>query len=646
MTGMKPEDIYNIAWMGDCAISPNGATVLYTLTRLDREDDDYRSAIWRVSSDGGSPMQFTAGAKRDSMPRWSPDGSQVAFASIRGEEKAQLYVMPASGGESRGLTDAPFGVGEPVWSPDGRSIAYVAQTGDLPDEDEKKAKPYRRIASMKYRINGEGFIYDRRRHIFVIGLEGGDGEQITDGDWDDGVPAWTPDSKTIVFASARHEGRDTDIHTDLWKIPASGGRPQRLTETSGGCSAPSVSPDGQTIAHVHTPQWPANGTLRAVSIDATGIATIDPSFDRTTGVGSAPGPVARPAWLPDGSLLSAAADRGRQALITAKPGEQTGWVTEGDQVISWYSVSADGARVAVVSSSVSEPSELSVIDLANGDEVRITRHNEAWIQDTAMTMAERLVVPTAEGVEVDCWIMKPAGLTEGRSYPVLLNVHGGPFGQYGETFFDEFQVLTAAGYGVVFCNPRGSAGQSTQFSRAVVGDMGGVDFHDVMTSFDAALAQMPWADQSRLGIIGGSYGGFMTSWAVGHTNRFAAACSERAVNDWYSMQGQSDIGSYFNPEYLGEAAKIQEDLDAVLGQSPLTYAKDIETPLLILHSENDLRCPIAQAEHLFVVLKQMGKDVEFVRFPDEDHELSRSGRPSHRVDRFDVILDYFDRKLG
>ena len=408
MTGMKPEDIYNIAWMGDCAISPNGATVLYTLTRLDREDDDYRSAIWRVSSDGGSPMQFTAGAKRDSMPRWSPDGSQVAFASIRGEEKAQLYVMPASGGESRGLTDAPFGVGEPVWSPDGRSIAYVAQTGDLPDEDEKKAKPYRRIASMKYRINGEGFIYDRRRHIFVIGLEGGDGEQITDGDWDDGVPAWTPDSKTIVFASARHEGRDTDIHTDLWKIPASGGRPQRLTETSGGCSAPSVSPDGQTIAHVHTPQWPANGTLRAVSIDATGIATIDPSFDRTTGVGSAPGPVARPAWLPDGSLLSAAADRGRQALITAKPGEQTGWVTEGDQVISWYSVSADGARVAVVSSSVSEPSELSVIDLANGDEVRITRHNEAWIQDTAMTMAERLVVPTAEGVEVDCWIMKPA----------------------------------------------------------------------------------------------------------------------------------------------------------------------------------------------------------------------------------------------
>jgi dipeptidyl aminopeptidase/acylaminoacyl peptidase len=228
---------------------------------------------------------------------------------------------------------------------------------------------------------------------------------------------------------------------------------------------------------------------------------------------------------------------------------------------------------------------------------------------------------------------------------VLLNVHGGPFGQYGETFFDEFQVYAGAGYGVVFCNPRGSSGQDTAFARALVGDMGGPDYRDVMAAFDAALERMPWADRSRLGIVGGSYGGFMTSWAIGHTTRFKAAISERAVNDWYSMQGASDIGSTFNRQYLGEAATIQDDLELLLRQSPLSYAKQIETPVLILHSEVDLRCPISQGEQLFVVLRQRGKDVEFVRFPDEDHELSRAGRPSHRVDRFEVILDYWGRKL-
>jgi dipeptidyl aminopeptidase/acylaminoacyl peptidase len=224
-------------------------------------------------------------------------------------------------------------------------------------------------------------------------------------------------------------------------------------------------------------------------------------------------------------------------------------------------------------------------------------------------------------------------------------VHGGPFGQFGENFFDEFQVYAAAGYGVVFCNPRGSSGQDTGFARAPVGDMGGPDYRDVMAAFDAALERAPWADRDRLGVMGGSYGGFMTTWIIGHTNRFKAAISERAVNDWYSMQGASDIGGTFNRQYLGADATIQDNVEAVLRQSPLTYAKNIETPVLILHSEVDLRCPISQAEQLFVVLKQRRRDVEFVRFPDEDHELSRSGRPSHRVDRFNVILDYWKRKL-
>jgi len=340
-----------------------------------------------------------------------------------------------------------------------------------------------------------------------------------------------------------------------------------------------------------------------------------------------------------------AQDRGTVSPIVGRWGEATRWVAAGPRAVAWYSVAADGNTVALVSGSTTRPAEVFVLDLEAGTERQLTDMNRPWRDEVELIPAEKMVVPTAEGVEVDCWVMKPADFAATRQYPVLLNVHGGPFGQYGETFFDEFQLFAGAGYGVVFCNPRGSSGQDTAFSRALVGDIGGPDYHDVMTAFEAALEQMPWADQARLGVTGGSYGGFMTSWIIGHTNRFKAACSERAVNDWYTMQGTSDIGSYFNRNYLGDAATIQEDLEAVLRQSPLTYAKHIETPVLILHSEDDLRCPISQGEQLWVVLKQRRKDVEFVRFPDENHELSRSGRPGHRVDRVGVLLEWFVRKL-
>jgi dipeptidyl aminopeptidase/acylaminoacyl peptidase len=275
----------------------------------------------------------------------------------------------------------------------------------------------------------------------------------------------------------------------------------------------------------------------------------------------------------------------------------------------------------------------------------LVRLNDAFASEVNLSSAEHFVVETAPGTEIDCWIMKPSGFESGKAYPLLLNVHGGPFTQYGETFFDEFQVYCGAGYGVVFCNPRGSSGQSSAFGQAVIGHMGEPDYHDVMTAFEAALTRTPWADQARLAVMGGSYGGFMTSWIIGHSRRFKAAISERAVNDWYSMQGASDIGGSFNESYLGPNAFIQGDLDAVLRQSPLTYAKDMHTPVLILHSEDDLRCPMVQGELLFVALKQLRRDVEFVRFPDENHELSRAGCPSHRKERFDVILEYLARKL-
>ena len=645
MRGMTPHDLYDLHWLGEADISPDGQRIALAVTNFDRETDGYRSAIWLVETAGGDPRQFTAGAKRDNSPRWSPDGCWLAFVSERGEDKPQLAIMPADGGESRLLTKLPLGAGVPAWSPDGSKIAFSAKTGEPPDPDPKKARPYRRITTMKYRLNGQGFIYDQRRHLFVFDIASGQCSQITDGDWDDTQPAWSPDGTHLAFVSARHENREFDSASDIWLVPAAGGEVRQVTQTSGARGAPAWSPDGKRIAHIHHPLWPSNGTLKTITVESGEEQDASGGIDREMGAGSLPGAVAQPAWLPGGGILTIAADRGEAAPWIGGSASGGRWIAKDASLATWYSVDRAGLRAAVVSSTQTSPAELSVVNLESGSARRLTNFNQGFSSSVSLQQAEKIVVPTATGTEVDCWVMKPAEFEQGNQYPLILNVHGGPFGQYGETFFDEFQIYSGAGYGVVFCNPRGSSGQDTDFARALVGDMGGPDYEDVIAAFDAALERAPWADRDRLAVMGGSYGGFMTTWIIGHTNRFKAAISERAVNDWYSMQGASDIGGTFNRQYLGEDAGIQDNLEALLRQSPITYAKNIETPVLILHSEVDLRCPISQAEQLFVILKQRRKDVEFVRFPDEDHELSRSGRPSHRVDRFTVILDYLARKL-
>jgi dipeptidyl aminopeptidase/acylaminoacyl peptidase len=380
---------------------------------------------------------------------------------------------------------------------------------------------------------------------------------------------------------------------------------------------------------------------------ATGgeLRPIDPAFDRHSGVGPSLSEAVPPAWLPDGSLVTAAQDRGAVGLVQAREGRPTRWLAPAPRVVHAHAVAPRAGRAALVVSTPTRPPEVALLDLASGRETAVTDLNAGWRAGVRLVVPERLAVTTAPDVDVDAWVMPPAALEPGRRYAVLLNIHGGPFSQYGEGFLDEFQVYTGGGYGVVYANPRGSSGRDTAFARALIGDLGGPDCHDVLAAFEAALARAPWADGTRLAVMGGSYGGFLTSWIVGHDHRFRAAISERAVNDWYSFLGTSDIGSYFAPEYLGPGALIHEDAGALLRQSPLTYARHVRTPLLILHSEDDLRCPIAQAELLWTVLRQAGKDAEFVRVPDETHELSRSGRPSHRVERFRVILDFLARRL-
>jgi dipeptidyl aminopeptidase/acylaminoacyl peptidase len=633
---MSPEDLYELRIVGDPRLSPDGRTVAYVLTSPDKDVNEYRSEIWIVPVDGSAqPRPFTAGGRRDASPRWSPDGTSLAFVSNRDSDHMQLYVIPASGGEARKLTDLGEDVEEPAWSPGGDRVAFSTRVPEITEADEHRRPPLR-ITRLRYKLDNKGWLAGRRQHVFVVAADGSSAPtQITGGDYEDESPAWSPDGDRIAFASARHDDWDIDTRSDIYVVGADGGTPERITALDGACGSPSWSPDGTRIAYLYTPGvWdePRHGRVAVVDVASGKRTMLTESLDRNC---SPYPPFREPIWMGE-QVLFAVEDHGNTHLYIA-PADGTvepSAVVRDEQRVTGYDL-VTGHSVHTATTYTSPP------ELFYGDR-QLTRHGSDFSQ--RLLPAERF--PAGD---VDAWIIRPAGFEAGKRYPALLNIHGGPFTQYGTGFFDEFQVYAGAGYVVLYANPRGSSGYAEEWGRAIRGPSGGigpgwgtVDYEDLMTVVDEALRRFDFIDPERLGVMGGSYGGFMTTWIVGHSNRFKAAISERAVNNWVSQWGSSDVGPFFKGEI---GSHIYEDFDAWVRMSPATYAKDISTPLLILHSENDLRCPIEQAEHLFHTLRMLRKEVEFIRFPAESHELSRSGAPVHRVMRLEVILDWFARRL-
>jgi dipeptidyl aminopeptidase/acylaminoacyl peptidase len=658
---MRPADIGALTAAGTPRVSPDGSLVAFVVTRVDMSDNRYRSQIWLAPADGSRPAEpFSAGDHADGRPTWSPDGRRLAFTSQRaksagGTTRTTVHSAPVlGGGETATIAASDESVRGLTWAPDGRHLAYVTRVRDARyDIDDPKRQPPRHITRFFSRLDDVGWTHDRPAHVHIVAADGSaEPVDVTPGEHQFGDPAWAPDGQALVFAGATHDTWDLDDAIDLflWRF---GDAPVPLTKQTGVYGHPAWSMDGSSVAFLgfdESRKLPQNSHVGVLDLASGTHRWLGASVDRSF----APhGEAREPVW--DGSaVLATVEDRGRTHLyrVPVEGHEPPELVIAGDRCVTGFDVA--GGTMAFAATTTARPAEIFV--WRDGTEIPLSHVTDSFVARAAPRAAERFTAASTGGAEVDVWVYLPSPDDEVDSasparHPALVNIHGGPFTQYGDRFFDEAQLQVSAGYAVIMCNPRGSSGREESWGRAINGradplgaggGWGSVDYEDVLAATDAALARYPSIDPGRVGVLGGSYGGYLTTWIVGHTDRFVAACSERAVNNMASEDYTSDISTFLSRQI---GTTWFDDPEEYRRLSPITYVRDITTPLLILHSEDDLRCPIEQAEQLFAALRLLGREVEFYRFPAEGHELSRSGSPVHRVQRAELILEFFGRYL-
>jgi len=658
---MTIEDALAIKLIGAPQFSPDGKHIAYTISEWDREENRRVSHIWLVSPDGGPTTKLTAGEKGETSPQWSPDGSYIAFLADR-DKGTQVWVIPVDGGEADKLTSEENDVQSFRWAPDGKLIAFVAR--DTPKDKAEREK--RKKDKFDAIVVDSDFSYS---HLWTIDFEAKDNgtrdkKRLTEGDFTVSDPQWSPDGASIAFVMSKDGAQESSFvdisdarHTDIYIVSTKGGLPRQLTTNPGPDANPQWSPDGKLIAYTSSAEqksWAAKSDVMVISPDGGAARNLTNDFFESANSGAS-----SMAWAPDGNTLYFSSGVGLYTHIfsVSAGGGEVAQVTRESRNYNSFDISVQPAaakapapnsqemthapiwKIAYTVNDSFTADDIWVAPLKNIEQAKKITWVNPQIRDFALAKTRVIKWKGPDNLDIEGLLTLPLVYEEGKRYPLVLQIHGGPYGRFTDTFNSRSQLWAANGYAVLMPNPRGSIGYGNRFATANVGDWGGKDFKDIMAGVDTLIAR-GIADPDKMVVMGGSYGGFMTFWTITQTDRFKAAIGHAGISDWYSFHGQSDIPGLMEYGFGGQPWASAETYRK---WSPMTHVDRVKTPLLITHGERDLRVPIAQAEQYYRALKKRGVETVFLRYPREGHSIQE---PNHQIDLFQRQLEWFDSHLG